>query len=369
MLHHRFLPALIVLLPLSAHAQDRDFNQDGKVDFNDVNATRSVEELEGLLAGINHPRGDQDGDGEVMFPDFLVFSANYGSAGDYTDGDLNLDGIVGFEDWPIHATNFGARSYRPPPPGIPCATFTISVDAVSSNIVLSGDGMVNGIHIQSDSGALVPGSFSDAGPFERVFINSSFQVAYGNLTGGISASGDLVLPVRISGGTEIGDIELSWSQPESYDTFPLPILLGDFNQDCILTAVDIDLLSSEVLAGNHSAAFDLNEDQLVNEQDRQIWVEDLVGTLFGDADLDGSIQFSDFLALSANFSQQGGWAEGDFNGSGDIQFADFLVLSANFGKSATAVAAVPEPSAAMLLLVGLVGLVRRRSSVSETRAA
>ena len=55
-----------------------------------------------------------------------------------------------------------------------------------------------------------------------------------------------------------------------------------------------------------------------------------------------------------------------FDGNGDVQFADFLLLSADFGKSATAVAAVPEPNAAMLLFVGVVGLVRRRPSVSET---
>ncbi len=82
MTHHRFLTALVVLLPSLAHAQDMDFNQDGKVDFNDTNATRSVDELEGLLAGIGHPRGDLDADGQVGFPDFLVFHHNYGSAGD-----------------------------------------------------------------------------------------------------------------------------------------------------------------------------------------------------------------------------------------------------------------------------------------------
>ncbi len=43
-----------------------------------------------------------------------------------------------------------------------------------------------------------------------------------------------------------------------------------------------------------------------------------------------------------------------------VQFPDFLLLSSNFGKSATAVTAAPEPNAALLLLVGTVGLLRRR---------
>ena len=64
--------------------------------------------------------------------------------------------------------------------------------------------------------------------------------------------------------------------------------------------------------------------------------------------------------LSNHFGGEGGWEDGDFDGSGDVQFADFLLLSDNFGKSATAAAAVPEPSVATPLVAGLVCLLRRR---------
>ncbi len=89
------------------------------------------------------------------------------------------------------------------------------------------------------------------------------------------------------------------------------------------------------------------------------------GGIAGDFDGDGSVQFADFLILSANFGQAvSEYEAGDVDCSGDVQFADFLVLSANFGQSAGAEAAsVPEPSSLGLMVFGLLGLmVRRRRS-------
>jgi|GEM_PF-2416005 len=144
---------------------------------------------------------------------------------------------------------------------------------------------------------------------------------------------------------------------------PVESLPGDFNADGVITAADIDLLSGEVLTGTNTAAFDLNADAIVDELDRTIWVGDLAGTLLGDADLNGSVQFPDFLAMSAGFGMEGGWANGDFDGNGQIQFPDFLALSANFGITAEASESVPEPSTATPIagmLVILASLVRRR---------
>lgn len=52
----------------------------------------------------------------------------------------------------------------------------------------------------------------------------------------------------------------------------------------------------------------------------------------GDINLDGVVNFADFLLLSANFGSEGGdWLTGDLDGDRTVGFADFLILSRNFG--------------------------------------
>ena len=71
-------------------------------------------------------------------------------------------------------------------------------------------------------------------------------------------------------------------------------VLGDFDGDAWIGAGDIDLLYEEVRAGTHSAARDLNGDGLVDQRDVQELVLNIVGTRFGDTDLDGDVDQSDF---------------------------------------------------------------------------
>ena len=67
-----------------------------------------------------------------------------------------------------------------------------------------------------------------------------------------------------------------------------------------------------------SPFFDLNKDDLVNDDDHAAWIEDIFGTWLGDVDLNKEVGFSDFLIVSANFGSSGGWAEGDIDSTGDV---------------------------------------------------
>ena len=55
----------------------------------------------------------------------------------------------------------------------------------------------------------------------------------------------------------------------------------------------------------------------------------------GDANLDGIVDFTDFLTLTANFGKEidAVFADGDFTADGRVSFADFLILSERFGQS------------------------------------
>jgi hypothetical protein len=111
-------------------------------------------------------------------------------------------------------------------------------------------------------------------------------------------------------------------------------LTGDFTADRLFTAADIDALSAQVRAGTNAVAFDLNADTLVNQADRRVWVEQIVGAKFGDADLDGDVDSADGAIVQANFGQSNiGWAGGDFDGSGRVDFGDLSLLAPNNGQS------------------------------------
>lgn len=88
----------------------------------------------------------------------------------------------------------------------------------------------------------------------------------------------------------------------------------------------------------------------------------------GDANADGVINFSDFLALSRNYNQPvGGWRNADFDANGITDFGDFLALSQGFQAAARSlsVANTPEPNSVGWLWLGLVGWLAARKRTTR----
>ena len=110
---------------------------------------------------------------------------------------------------------------------------------------------------------------------------------------------------------------------------------GDLNLDGMADSADIDLIHAALRKEIDDLHFDLDGNESVEAADVDFLLANVLGATRGDADLNGTVAFSDFLLLAAAFSENGqqGWESGDFNGDGRTTFADFLLLAANFGTA------------------------------------
>ena len=92
------------------------------------------------------------------------------------------------------------------------------------------------------------------------------------------------------------------------------------------------------------------------------------GTLFllinlqGDASLDGYVDDDDLSLLLTNWHTAGSWAQGNFNADDTIDDDDLSLLLTNWhsGTPPTAGNIIPEPATIALLILGSVGMLRRR---------
>ena len=142
----------------------------------------------------------------------------------------------------------------------------------------------------------------------------------------------------------------------------LPVV-GDFDGSGDLTVADLDSLSTIVKALSHDVGFDLTNDGLVDNDDRERWIFDLFGTTYGDSNLDGTFNSSDLIIVFQPAEYEDGidnnstWTTGDWNGDGEFDSSD-IILAFKTGEyeAPAATTTVPEPNLtvsmiwAMLLL-------------------
>ena len=100
-----------------------------------------------------------------------------------------------------------------------------------------------------------------------------------------------------------------------------------------MIAKDIDLLTAEMRVGTDDPTYDLTADGPVGQEDFDDLVLNVLGTDYGDANLDGVVDGSDYTAWADHYGQSGGWADGDFSGDGAIDGADYTVWADHYGDS------------------------------------
>jgi hypothetical protein len=153
---------------------------------------------------------------------------------------------------------------------------------------------------------------------------------------------------------------------------PEPSVPGDFNLNGVLDSADIDELSSAIRNVSGDAKYDLNQDGMINDDDRGTWVHDLKQTSIGDADLNGEFDSTDLVQVLAFGEYEDGvelnstWPTGDWDGDGEFTSGDLVVALADGGYERgpqANVANVPEPTGLFLAIgAGLIATVNRRCS-------
>ncbi len=116
------------------------------------------------------------------------------------------------------------------------------------------------------------------------------------------------------------------------DTTPLAgRLLGDIDDDEIWSAADLDLLFDNLGTVVQSGPFDLtNNDGVANQDDVEYWLRSIMGSEYGDANLDGRVSFLDIEIVASNMGLPGSWADGDFNNDEVVDAADLAIIEQHY---------------------------------------
>ena len=115
----------------------------------------------------------------------------------------------------------------------------------------------------------------------------------------------------------------------------LAIGKGDFDRDGSQDMEDLVAIRSawqSRLAFANAPEMDLNEDGRISRDDEVFWIEEVAATAEGDIDLDGRVDFVDFLVLSSHYGdKEAVLVQGDIDGDGSVSPNDLAILRANFG--------------------------------------
>jgi hypothetical protein len=206
--------------------------------------------------------------------------------------------------------------------------------------------------------ALAGLTFTDVRPYADLNASLNPGVAIGNIT--------RLAPFRLNQPFNglIDELKL-------YDE-PIPGFAGDFDRDDEYSSADLDLLCNAIHSASPTDFYDLNGDNQVNQMDLTYHVETLIGTDFGDTDLDGDVDLSDLGSLASNFGQANGagWDDGDTDCDGDVDLADLGNLAGHYGEGKNqaladfqSLSVVPEPIGLPLLTVAMMFNLRAARAV------
>jgi len=240
------------------------------------------------------------------------------------------------------------------------AFFKVSADSSATFFGAYSGGPVSGAGHVYVEGEVAPG-------FSPAMIDFGGNVSFGPLANlqielAESDNSDADHPrydaLRIAGDVDLaGMLSLTWlpraDDPNSrfggmYDvvTYAADKLTGEFVAtggnigEAYVASVECD---ADLGDGHHAVRITLHE------------------LIDGDADVDGGVDRSDFLALRDGFGSAGAdWFAGDFTFDGEVTHLDYVTLKRRIGESVLEGGTIPEPATLVLLAFGGLGVLLRR---------
>ncbi|MFI4861127.1 MAG: PEP-CTERM sorting domain-containing protein [Phycisphaerales bacterium JB063] len=103
---------------------------------------------------------------------------------------------------------------------------------------------------------------------------------------------------------------------------------GNINGQFGTDAFDIDALYDRL--GSADWFDDLDSDGTTDQGDIDTLVRVILGSEYGDANLDGAVDEQDLAVLDANWMQSTGWAGGDFTGDAQAEWLDLALIGTHW---------------------------------------
>jgi hypothetical protein len=183
---------------------------------------------------------------------------------------------------------------------------------------------------------------------------------YPGFTNGVLPSGTYTAELDLLGVTDLQGNPLESNGSEK---LLFTWLRGDVDTNLSLTAADIDALYASFSPSQTDPRFDLDGDGNVDQQDVDVLVTSILGTNYGDANLDHVVNRADAAIVAAHFGGAGGWASGNFDGAADIALADLALLQQQLSPAAS-----PEAPAAVVATASRLRAVRAAHRVDSSHA-
>ncbi len=223
---------------------------------------------------------------------------------------------------------------------------------------LGGTGFVAGTTTVHSGGTVAPGASVGALGLGAAVFETDSRLAV-ELAGSGGAAGTDFDQVNVTAGVSLGgtlDIVLaSGFMPEYFDEFNIltaATRTGEFNA---ITGAFINSNMTLAPIYDHNGTIGLT----------------LVAAIPGDANLDGTVNGLDLLRWQANLFSGDKWDQGDFNLDGLVNGLDLLIWQSHLFNSvptpsplAASAPTVPEPGTLGVIVLGMLGLAKRRHAVA-----